>query len=73
MIEGSAIRSLKTNHLMRFSLANHMHWLSQGKPGGGKVWDWLDQGIANGEYQKLLIAEKATDTIEFIVGRKSTD
>ena len=48
----------------RYSLANHLYWLAQEKPGGHKVWSFLDTDELNAQYRNVLAKEKKCDTIE---------
>lgn len=52
--------------LERYSLANHMYWLSEGKPGGHVKWvEFNDQEI-NVAYEKKLISLGIADTLWYI-------
>lgn len=47
----------------RYGLANHLHWLSQGKPGGHLVFSFLDDTQLNSSYSKKLAEIGQCDTI----------
>lgn len=49
--------------IQRYSLANHLYWLANGRPGGHKVWDFMDSCELNSLYQSKLSERKACDTL----------
>ncbi len=53
-------------HIQRYSLSNHLYWLAKGKPGGHKVWDFMNNNKLDKEYEGQLAYIGKTDTI--IVG-----
>ena len=55
----------------RFSLANHLHWLSKGKPGGHIEWNFLDDEALNSHYKKKLAEIGQCDTIIAMIGKKN--
>lgn len=56
-------KKVKIRQEQRYSLANHLYWLANGKPAGHKIWHFLDSNKLNLEYQKSLAKAKACDTI----------
>ncbi len=57
---------LKVNYIkqvQRYTLANHLYWLAEGKPGGHKEWDFLDTVELNAAYEERLAAAGCCDTI----------
>lgn len=57
---------LRTNYVdqvQRYPLSNHLYWLALGKPGGHKVWQFLDSPELNIAYQKRLAHISACDTL----------
>lgn len=57
---------LKLNWLkqiQRYSLANHLYWLSNGKPGGHNVWSFLETEAINREYEAQLASVDLCDTL----------
>ncbi|WP_440650510.1 class I SAM-dependent methyltransferase [Candidatus Pelagibacter sp. HIMB1495] len=50
-------------HIQRYALSNHLFWLSKGKPGGHKVWKFLNNVYLNRNYEKQLASKGITDTI----------
>jgi SAM-dependent methyltransferase len=48
---------LKANYIkqvQRYPLSNHLYWLANGKPGGHKIWDFLDSKKLNQSFRTLL-------------------
>jgi 2-polyprenyl-3-methyl-5-hydroxy-6-metoxy-1,4-benzoquinol methylase len=57
---------LKVNfikQIQRYSVANHMHWLSRGRPGGHQQWSFLDSPELHAAYEKQLASLGLCDTI----------
>ena len=50
-------------HVQRYPLVNHLHWLSNGKPAGEKKWPFMDDGELNKLYEAKLAEQGLTDTI----------
>lgn len=63
MIEASGFRTIRIEHIQRYPLSNHLHWLSQGKPGGHQYWGFLDDVRLNAAYESALAKLGITDTI----------
>lgn len=57
----------------RYHLANHLHWLSRGEPGGHRVWSMLDSTGLNAEYAASLARLGACDTLIASFGPPSTN
>lgn len=51
----------------RYNLANHLYWLSHGKPGGHFYFSHLVNQSLNADYAKALSQVCAEDTITFIL------
>jgi 2-polyprenyl-3-methyl-5-hydroxy-6-metoxy-1,4-benzoquinol methylase len=47
----------------RFGLANHLYWLKSGKPGGHKVWSFLETPSLFREYARALAAVDLSDSL----------
>ena len=58
---GLKIFSIK--HIQRYSLSNHLYWLSKGKPDGQKIWTFMENIKLNKEYERQLSSIGKTDTI----------
>ena len=57
---------LKVNYIkqfQRYPLANHLYWLSKGKPGGHTYWHFLNSPEIHAAYEKQLAAIGKCDTI----------
>jgi 2-polyprenyl-3-methyl-5-hydroxy-6-metoxy-1,4-benzoquinol methylase len=50
-------------HIQRYPLSNHLFWLSHGKPGGHKTFNYLDSQKLQDEYEEKLASRNATDTL----------
>ena len=50
-------------HHQRYSVANHLYWLSNGQPGGHAKWHFLDSEELSCAYEKSLAAIGRTDTL----------
>jgi len=58
--------NLKVNYIrqvQRYPLANHLYWLTNGKPGGHQKWNFLDSPDMHTAYEKELAAIGKCDTI----------
>jgi 2-polyprenyl-3-methyl-5-hydroxy-6-metoxy-1,4-benzoquinol methylase len=49
--------------VQRYPLSNHLHWLSQGKPGGHQRWAFLDSPALASAYESALAAIGKCDTL----------
>lgn len=49
--------------VQRYPLANHLYWLSEGKPGGHEVWSFLRDDALDRSWRNTLAAQDATDTL----------
>ena len=59
----SGLRVVAVQHYQRYPLSNHMHWLSQGKPGGHQRWAFMDTPELVSAYANALAALGKTDTL----------
>ena len=59
-ISGVTFRSIP---VQRYGIANHLYWLANGKPGGHKEWNFLDNTSINKQYQELLADQNMNDTL----------
>lgn len=50
-------------HIQRYSLANHLHWLAKGQPGGHVRWHFLDSDELNAAYGNTLADKGISDTL----------
>lgn len=56
--------------IQRYSLSNHLFWLSQGKPGGHMLWDFMNDPDLNQAYEKKLAELEKCDTIIASISKK---
>ena len=59
----AGLRVVSIQQYQRYSLSNHLYWLSQGKPGGHKQWSFLDTPALNEAYKSSLASIGKCDTI----------
>ena len=63
MIEHAGFDVIGIRGLQRYPLANHLHWLSAGKPGGQVAWSDLTLPGLETEYADLLDRLDLSDTL----------
>ena len=63
LVRQAGLRVIALQHYQRYSLANHLHWLSQSKPGGHMQWEFLDTPEVKQAYASSLSAIGKTDTL----------
>ena len=61
--EKAGLEIVWNRQIQRYSPANHMYWLSKGKPGGHNVWSMLDGDVLTKEYENMLQKNKICDTL----------
>ncbi|WP_382354057.1 class I SAM-dependent methyltransferase [Lederbergia graminis] len=49
--------------VQRYPLSNHLYWLSKGKPGGHKEWNFINSSLIESEYESKLAAIGKCDTL----------
>jgi len=59
----AGMRIVAIQHYQRYPLSNHLHWLSQGSPGGHQRWGFLDTPELTTAYGNALAAIGKTDTL----------
>ncbi|WP_210395753.1 class I SAM-dependent methyltransferase [Motiliproteus sediminis] len=62
-IESSGFSLERIEGVQRYPLANHLYWLSNGKPGGQAVWPELVDEELNAAYARILCSNDASDTL----------
>jgi len=50
-------------YVQRYSLSNHLYWLSNNAPGGHKYWNFIDSKELKSNYENQLASLGITDTI----------
>jgi 2-polyprenyl-3-methyl-5-hydroxy-6-metoxy-1,4-benzoquinol methylase len=63
LIEYSGLKVNYIKQIQRYPLSNHLYWLAQGKPGGHKRWDFLNNENLNSNYESVLANLGIADTI----------
>ena len=63
MLEVAGFENISIEGVQRYPLANHLHWLSQSRPGGHERWSMLRSEGLDREYSNLLKGLDATDTL----------
>jgi len=63
LADQSGFKTNHVQHIQRYSLANHLHWLSKGKPGGHIKWAFLDNERLDEAYAASLSSAGISDTI----------
>ena len=66
LLQKVGFRNIIVKSYQRYSLANHLHWLSKNKPNGHNLWFFLDNEGINKEYSNLLSSLDKTDTLILI-------
>jgi 2-polyprenyl-3-methyl-5-hydroxy-6-metoxy-1,4-benzoquinol methylase len=59
----AGMRVVAIQHYQRYPLSNHLHWLSQGAPGGHQRWGFLDTPELTTAYSNTLAAIGKSDTL----------
>lgn len=68
-IEASGFSLDSISQIQRYPLSNHLYWLSNGKPGGHKIWSFIDSQELRGDYEAQLAKIKACDTLIALAGK----
>lgn len=63
VFELAGFEATKVEFVQRYNLANHLHWLAVGKPGGHKAWKELSSTELDSAYAQKLADLKLTDTL----------
>jgi len=70
LIEDAGLEVNYIKHIQRYPLSNHLYWLSYGKPGGHKLWRFMDSPELTAAYENQLAKIGATDTVVASVSLK---
>lgn len=62
-VKHAGLRFVTLNGHNRFGLANHLYWLRHGKPGGHKIWSFLETPTIFEEYSRTLAAADMSDSL----------
>ena len=63
LLERNGFKTKWNTQIQRYTLANHLYWLSNGKPGGHAKWTEFNEQKINEEYEKTLIELGIADTL----------
>jgi cyclopropane fatty-acyl-phospholipid synthase-like methyltransferase len=66
----AGFKVLNTVGVQRYSLANHLHWLSKQKPNGQNIWKDLDNKELNSQYEQMLLKLGETDSLLLIAAKE---
>ncbi len=69
LMRKNGFSTIRNTQIQRYSLANHLYWLSNGKPGGHMRWKDFSNEKMNNLYAECLIAHDMADTLWY-VGKK---
>jgi 2-polyprenyl-3-methyl-5-hydroxy-6-metoxy-1,4-benzoquinol methylase len=59
----AGLKVIAMQQYQRYPLSNHLHWLSQGNPGGHQKWSFLNSPILAEAYANTLAAIGKCDTL----------
>jgi len=59
----SGLRVNYIKQVQRYPLSNHLYWLSNAKPGGHKIWHFIDSDELHASYEKQLASIGCCDTL----------
>jgi len=62
-LENAGFEDVVVTGCQRYPLANHLHWLSENKPGGHKKWDFLRTFELDSAYSQMLGQLDKNDTL----------
>lgn len=68
VIDRAGLKLQNLEQVQRYPLANHLYWLSQGRPGGHDHWHFLSSPALNKAYESALGKSGFCDTIVAKVG-----
>lgn len=62
-LEKAGFKNICIQSFQRYPLANHLHWLAKGKPGGHKHWHYLQTDDLDHAYAAMLAHLDKNDTL----------
>jgi len=62
-LEKAGFSNIVIKSFQRYPLANHLHWLAKGKPGGHILWDHIRTEELEAAYANMLAEIDNTDTL----------
>lgn len=70
LFERDGFTTVWNTQIQRYPLANHLYWLSQGKPGGHIRWEELGDRQLDDFYAKKMVSMGIADTLWYAGGVK---
>lgn len=70
LLAETSLEIKETKFIQRYSPANNLYWLSQGRPGGHEQWNFLDSEELSRSYENSLAVHGITDTLVFTIARQ---
>jgi 2-polyprenyl-3-methyl-5-hydroxy-6-metoxy-1,4-benzoquinol methylase len=68
VIKRAGLKTVVNTQLQRYSLANHLGWLKDGKGGGQYIWEEFNEYELNRLYEKVLCSNSLGDSV-FIIAK----
>lgn len=62
-LQDAQLNVAENRQIQRYGLANHLHWLARGEPGGHEAWSQLSNDSLDSQYEAQLAGEGIADTI----------
>ena len=59
--------------VQRYNISNHLYWLASDKPGGHKVWSFLNNEVIEDQYKNILSGLGANDTLFYEITKVSEE
>lgn len=69
LLNGTGLFKHSISQIQRYPLSNHLYWLSKGKPGGHKIWSFIDDKDLDHKYELQLAKINACDTLMAVAGK----
>ncbi len=63
LVKKAGLRVKFIQQIQRYTLSNHLYWLSNGKPGGHQKWAFMKDAQMDKQYGDLLAKLGIADTI----------
>lgn len=63
LTEAAGFETIAIQGVQRYPVANHLHWLAEGKPGGHVQWNMLVDDTLDSAYGNVLARMDMTDTL----------
>ena len=65
--------NFKSIPVQRYGIANHLYWLSKGKPNGHKIWNMLENEELNDMYKIRLSKARINDTLFYEITKMNSE